>query len=374
MLQDNNNPNIQEPEMASPDFKMYRIIFAVFLGICWLALLSFSPADIDQLAGGLEYTGATRNLLGALGARFAWSMLIGGGLASYILLFIATLCCIRRIFFRKVLRASKWEYFLGVPLFALGFCMMLGIFPEAFSGITKALNISTMPGGVLGSLLCAPGSGWLYMLLSATGSGIIAGVIILFSGMIIWSYDWRESTRAAVQYISRRIEENQVRKAQDAYQKECAAANVQEEAAPPVQPDIPPLTMHCDIQADAPSPESGIGFRSRRGEASIAAARAVNEAVGGGHAGNASAPAPRPQYQPSAPPPPPLQQRQPDLPLKQPTVQTPPPPPPLPAPSRPLFSGRSDNSSGYILPSSEFFTPPSETGSLSSSEEIQLNI
>jgi len=179
---------------AATPFRFRRLIFPLFSLILLLALWpvhSYHPADIDYLLGGIASNAYPRNLLGVLGASLAWFMLVTFGLASYPIVLLAVVCNCRRLFWRLGIRPLSWEYLCAFILFAFGGAMLLGIWQNAFSTITEALNIATIPGGVIGQRFCAPGQGWLRLLLNPTGSAIVAATMIAVALAVIWFFDWQ---------------------------------------------------------------------------------------------------------------------------------------------------------------------------------------
>ncbi|MBQ4481307.1 MAG: DNA translocase FtsK 4TM domain-containing protein, partial [Victivallales bacterium] len=195
--------DVASPELAQRDFKFRRIVILGILLVAIFAMVPFFPADLDYYAGGLGPEAFPRNHLGAIGAYFGWFMLVTFGLSSYLLLMLALLCSLRRLLWRGKLRRSSPSYFLAIPLFSFGTSLLLGLTPDAFSTLTSSLNIAQMPGGVTGHLFCAPGSGWLFVLLNYTGCLLIAVSIILVSLSIIWLHDWSELTRCLAQHLQR---------------------------------------------------------------------------------------------------------------------------------------------------------------------------
>lgn len=180
------------PEESDRSFKFRRILILLLCILFFLSLIKYSPEDLDYLAGGLSGVAFPRNLLGVVGARIGWFMMVTFGLASYFLSALLLLCSIRRLVWRGGLRKSGFEYPLCILLAGLGFSLLLGLFPQSFSVLTSALNIHSFPGGVIGHFFCAANTGWLYLLLNWFGSLIIAMTLLLIPLGIIWYYDWHE--------------------------------------------------------------------------------------------------------------------------------------------------------------------------------------
>lgn len=330
---------------ADTAFKYRRVIIFVLLLSATLSLLPFFPEDIDFFAGGI--TGATfpHNLLGAAGAFFGWSMLMLFGLASYALMALAITCSLRRLVWRGGLRKSSWEYHLAILCFCIGWSLLLATFPECFPTLTARLNISTIPGGVLGQHFCAPGTGWIHVLFNTTGSVIVSLLAIIISGSVVWFYDWRETTQKLLQLLRERWQNKA-------------------DITPAPAPEPPPAVLNSEIPIEAPLADnsSGAGFKVRRGAASIAAARAAQEAFN-----TPATPEPRPPapFTPVAPPPPP---QQPPLPLE--ATHTAPQPQPVTPPAPPIQTQPPQFSKPYLLPSPTLLLPSEDDNALASANEI----
>ncbi len=187
------------PEESDRSFKFRRILILLLCILCFLSLVKYSPEDLDYLAGGVSGVAFPRNLLGVVGARVGWFMMVTFGLGSYFLTALLLLCSIRRLVWRGGLRRSGLEYPVCILLAGIGFSLLLGLFPQSFAALTAALNIQSFPGGVIGHFFCASNTGWLYLLLNWFGSLIIALMLLLVPLGIIWYYDWQELLRKRLQ-------------------------------------------------------------------------------------------------------------------------------------------------------------------------------
>ena len=336
------SPGASSPELAQRDFKFRRILVLGLLLTAIAAMVSFHPADLDYYAGGLGPGAVSHNHLGAIGTYFGWFMLVTLGLSSYLLLALALLCSLRRLIWRGKLRRSSPGYFLAIPLFSFGISLMLGLDPNAFSRLTSALNISQMPGGVVGHLFCAPSSGWLFVMLNYTGCFLIAISITLVSLGIIWLHDWSELARSLSQYLQRN------RASDEPSPNENAA---RPPAGAPSESPLEQSQISSEASCASPiltRPRPG-GFQGRRA---------------GGQASAPSSPLPsHPTYDPVAPKP---SLQQPDLPVMQPT----PPPPPTPAVTPPPPSSNGP----YTLPPIGLFKPPENLNQITSAAEIESRI
>ncbi len=339
-------PSGQPRRQASTAFRFHRLLPLLALLFLAIALFSFHPEDVDHFAGGIVGSAYPHNLLGRWGTNVSWVLLTALGLAVYPLLLLCLLCSFRRILCRKGLLPSSWDYFLAIPLNGLSVSVALGAFPHAFEGVARSLNLAGLPGGVIGQLLCMPGTGWISRALSTTGCLLLA--IVLFAGSlgVIWNYDWRSATawlwertrqwlekrrELAAQMAARQEEERLRREAEEARQ-----AARDPEPAPP-QPST--ITFAHDTHQNA----GNTIFRARRGQESIQAGRQAEEAILGQ------------QNQGRPTPPHPVRHIQGELPLEAPAMRAdsaappksaPPVPPPGAQAPRPAPSFRGGVSSG----------------------------
>ena len=344
---------------ASPSFKFRRLFLLVFLGMATLSLLPFYPEDIDFYAGGITGPTFPNNLLGAFGAHFGWFCLMTLGLATYPLLLVAILCCLRRLLWRRKLLPSSWEYHLAILLFGLGVSLTLGIWPQALPELTARLNIQNLPGGVLGQFFCDPRKGLIFKLLSTVGSLLISLAITLVSLGVIWHYDWELLFGQGRQSRPQPAEPQQEDIPEEQNAPQMPMQNLPQPAAMPQQSPLQEaVASHIPVEA----PLGSYGFRGRRGQASLDAARQATEAITG-----LNRPAPRPvaQQQPARPP-----MHQPELPVQ----PQPPPQPTEPRPAPPPAANVADGD--YVVPKPEdYYLPPtSENHKLASAQEIENNI
>ena len=186
------------PEESDRSFKFRRILILLLCILLFLSLIKYSPEDLDYLAGGVSGVAFPRNLLGVVGARIGWFLMVTFGLGSYFLATLLLLCSTRRLVWRGGLRKSSFEYPVCILLAGVGFSLLLGLFPKSFSSLTSVLNIHSFPGGVIGHFFCAANTGWLYLLLNWFGSLVIALMLLLIPLGIIWYYDWHELVRKAL--------------------------------------------------------------------------------------------------------------------------------------------------------------------------------
>jgi S-DNA-T family DNA segregation ATPase FtsK/SpoIIIE len=154
---------------------------------------SYDPRDIDRLTGGIPDTEMISNCFGYLGAWVSWGVLLTFGLAAYPMALLLLLSSTRRLFSGRKLRPAGWDYWVALGLFLLGFCMLLGIWPDFLSAFTERLNLQSLPGGALGQRLSSTGEdyqGWLRFFLNPTGTAIVSILLIGAATAILWVHDW----------------------------------------------------------------------------------------------------------------------------------------------------------------------------------------
>lgn len=181
------------PEMGT-DIRPSRLIMPVLCIMLVLSLcpvISFIPEEVDMIDGGLSNPIYRRNILGYMGTKVGWFLLLTFGLSSFPTTALALISSFRRLLWRKGLKPVSWEYVLSFLLFGIGLSILLGIWPNGLPSLTKPLNISTIPGGVIGQRLSSP-TGTFTMFMNGTGSAIVASILILVTLAIIWYFDWRD--------------------------------------------------------------------------------------------------------------------------------------------------------------------------------------
>lgn len=361
---------IPEDRLADRGFKLRRIFLLVLYVVAAIGVLSFDPADIDFLASGLTGLSYPHNRLGAVGAYVSWTLLLSIGLATYPLMFLLLVCSLRRLVWRGGLQRTDWAYRSAIPLFALGMSFLLALNPPAVRDLAAMLNLKGIPGGVIGLQFCAPGSGWIYIMLSTTGVVVLSSMMLAVSLGMIWYYDWRDITCRIADYATacwRKWHVSATAATSDgAAQPPDGSAAAAAAAAPPPEPAQVSTTF-------AGADNAGATFRTRRGEASMAAARAAEEAINGGAHRPAS---PTPQFTPTARP---AQPRQQPLPEFAPAPASA--PPPAQSASRAAATadaGRSctidclGEEAEYALPDpAGIFTPVDPNIAITSHEEIE---
>ena len=190
-METRNGPNDSDVSGAQLVGRFVLLLLCVFLFLALCPVLSFHRDEVEMVRGGLPLDPLFRkNLFGTLGVTVAWGLLLTFGLAVYPALLFLFIAALRRSFWRTGVIRAEWAYYVSFPLFCFGVAMLLGIWPKMLPELTTLLNLHDMPGGVVGLSLCGE-KGLLTYLLNDTGSGILAGLFICVSLLIVWYYDWR---------------------------------------------------------------------------------------------------------------------------------------------------------------------------------------
>ncbi len=188
--EDDKNANDSLMALRPSSIIMPAALLMLLMAIC--PVFSFSPVEVDYLAGGLgESTLYKSNLLGVMGTKIGWAFILTFGVAGYPLALLMFISSLRRLFWRRKFKPISWEYLLSFPLFGIGLSMFCGIWPSAFSPFTEILNISTLPGGVIGQKLSSP-EGFLTLIMNSAGTAIVSLVLMAIPIAVIWYFDWKE--------------------------------------------------------------------------------------------------------------------------------------------------------------------------------------
>ena len=348
-----------EDTAADTAFRYRRVVILLLLVLWTLALFSFHPEDIDFYAGGLTGSIYPRNMIGAAGACLGWTTFVALGLAAYPAIILTLVCSVRRLIYRRGLRRSSWAYFAAIALFAAGCSFALGLFPDSFAGATTALNIGKFPGGVVGQKFCAPGAGWLQMLMNTTGALIVAIAMMGTALGIVWHYDWRRMTVKALERLMEKWRQERALQAQETALDAQGAAPLQGYAMESSTDDAPRQSL-VSMAEGAPTlvtPAPGQrSFATRRGSVqSPGEPRDYAPRVN-------TPPAPRQQELPQQPAPAPQPQTQP-------TAAA-----PRPATPPPTIRENEEDGEAYRLPGVELFTNGAPTGGeVASHDEIERN-
>lgn len=176
--------------------RVVLIGFVVLSVLVFLSLLSYDPRDADYLAGGLEGH-VIHNWIGYFGAWISGLMIFVMGFAAYPFTTIVLLSFGRRLLSGKGIKPVGWEYWGSLLLVGLGFSMLFGIWPGLWPDAAANLNIRGTAGGGLGDRLCAPGKGWMRIILNPTGSAVVSLAFIGVGLTVLWLYDWHALFRKA---------------------------------------------------------------------------------------------------------------------------------------------------------------------------------
>ncbi|MBE6362692.1 MAG: DNA translocase FtsK [Lentisphaerae bacterium] len=200
---DNNN------ESERKDSKILPLLFFGAAFFALLALVSYSPEDVNFIYGGT--TAPPVNWIGPAGAKFSWYMLLNFGLVSYLAVFAILLRTIR-LFFPEPGRFSRFIY--GLLLLCSGAMLLFGLEPAAFAPVAANLGLARMdvpqlslPGGVIGQFFAAPASenivpGVLPGIIGVIGT-MVAGWILTVAGVtVLYINDWYTIVRMWMMHSS----------------------------------------------------------------------------------------------------------------------------------------------------------------------------
>lgn len=320
--------------------------------MAFFALIPYFPEDIDYYAGGLTGPTFPHNRLGSAGVYFGWFCLMTFGVATYPLLVLSTICCLRRLLWRKELRPSGWAYYLSIPFAGMGFSLLFGLFPDLFQELTAKLNLSTLPGGIIGHFFCAPIDGIINKLLSTAGCCIISLSTIAVTLYVIWLNDWQDlftlwsRTREERRRAEEAKEEEELRRAEEGmeHSSQQAQGYPGNDAQQPAQP----------MQFNPNAALNGAVQFSRRGEDSINRRGRFVESINGE----------KRQTNNFDPVPQRTNLRQPELPLNRRAVGVAMPPRPVQPQPQPPVSPRpldANDGTNYVLPDPLKVYKPTET-------------
>ena len=188
---DNNN------ESGCKDSKILPLLFFSAAFFALLALVSYSPEDVNFIYGGT--TAPPVNWIGPAGAKFSWYMLLNFGLVSYLAVFAVLLRTIR-LFFPEPGRFVRFVY--GFLLLCSGAVLLFGLEPTAFAPVAANLGLArvdvpqlSLPGGVIGQFFAAPASeniipGLFPGIIGVIGT-MVAGWILTVAGVtVLYINDW----------------------------------------------------------------------------------------------------------------------------------------------------------------------------------------
>ncbi len=181
-------------------FRSLGVKMILLLGtfMLFLALISYKPEDYQLLEGGLPSYITIKNWMGLSGAFVSSKLVLSLGFAAYLGVMLILVCIINRLVNKRVKPVSL-SYFVAIFVSIWGMTAILGAFPDLFPQTTSRLNISRLPGGVIGQRFCAPWSvgqpgGWLAYMLNPTGSIMLSVILFAIGFLTVWYYDWLDQS------------------------------------------------------------------------------------------------------------------------------------------------------------------------------------
>ena len=112
----------EETESSGAGFRVVPLILLCVAFFALLALISYSPGDVNYLYGGSS--AMPGNWIGPSGAKFSWYMLLNFGLISYLAVILVLIRTVR-LFFPKPGRFR--EFLCGLLLLADSAICLLGM-------------------------------------------------------------------------------------------------------------------------------------------------------------------------------------------------------------------------------------------------------
>lgn len=185
-----NKKAIEKPRVAS---RITPLVLTSLTLLLFLALLTYNPQDVTYLQGGIEGPYSWGNSIGFFGAVASRALLLLFGLAIYPVIILCLLSLSRRLISRSQVRPVGWEYWISFLLILFGAAMLCGIWPDLMPELTSHLDLTSIPGGVIGQYLCGPEGGKIRIVLAQTGTALVAATLCIVGLMVLWVYDWHDS-------------------------------------------------------------------------------------------------------------------------------------------------------------------------------------
>lgn len=173
----------------------YLVVFVVGL-LLFFSLLSYDDGDTAFLEGGFGDTAVLSNWMGYTGAYCSRFLLLACGFTAFLLLPLVMLSALRRFLGGPGVRAAGWDYWIGFVLYATGFCMFFGNWPDFLGDEAERFNIARTTGGVIGQRLSDPEQGWMQIILNPTGNILVGSLLVLIGIWVVWRYDWGNAVMA----------------------------------------------------------------------------------------------------------------------------------------------------------------------------------
>ncbi len=266
-------------------FKVRHVFFCAFALMLVLAIISYSPGDMDALGGGTD--APPENWIGNLGAHLAYALFICCGFAAYLFLGLLLLGM-----FRSFLpeRGHRGRFLGGAVLMMLGAMLLFAIAPETFAELTDRFGLGraetprqALPGGVIGQFFAAPQvenpplpEGWLRRLIGPIGTMVTGWTLLLGGAVMIYLADFHRLVAAR---LARQEEAGT--EAVPRSRVEALAAAMDREEPVAVSPVASPSAA-APATAPVPAPKRGGGF--------LGGVRAALEALKRSHAAEETAP------------------------------------------------------------------------------------
>ncbi len=204
----NNPATNREVPASEPGFRIRHIFYvaAVLLGL--LAIFSYSPADAAYLTGGVDASPA--NWIGPLGAWFGYWCFMLFGLATYVLVALTLLRCLRACLPG---RGRPLLFLAGELMVIFGAVLLFALSPYPFAYWTDKLGIGrsglpelALSGGVIGQVLAAPRCAAYGLeegilrgrLIGAIGTLVFGWALVLGGLIVIYFSDWHRFLREHV--------------------------------------------------------------------------------------------------------------------------------------------------------------------------------
>ena len=183
--------------------RLPSLIWLVLMVLYVLSIVSYDPADLALLEGGMEEVGLEHNLIGAIGAHIARAVFYLFGLAVYPIGLLMLVSVVRGL----IPFPLKRQGYIGAMISAaLALSILLAMWPERFlaEAESHAIGRAIHPemcftGGVLGAALAAPAvneyqvhldAGIMRRHIGETGSLVVALALLLPALFLMFMQDW----------------------------------------------------------------------------------------------------------------------------------------------------------------------------------------
>ena len=190
----------REPEnngVLGAEFKLLPLLLFCIAFFTLLALISYSPEDVNSIYGGSSVVPG--NWIGPFGARFSWYMLLNFGLVAYIGVIVFLLRTIR-LFLPSPGKFSR--FFAGAMLLCGGLLLLFALEPVVFTPVVSRLGLGrdlvpelSLPAGVVGQFLAAPPlkecvPGILPAVIGTIGTMVFGWILTVAGITILYITDW----------------------------------------------------------------------------------------------------------------------------------------------------------------------------------------